>query len=119
MKGFTLAELIGVIILIGAISLITVPVINKTINQNKENAYNKQVSELERIGTTWVSSHLQEVGYENTYYLTLDQLIQSGDVDNKQIKNPKTKEAMTGCLEVSWNEEYKQHTIIYKEPCPG
>ena len=36
-KGFTLAELLGVIAILGIIAMITVPVIDRSLNQGKSN----------------------------------------------------------------------------------
>ena len=41
-KGFTLIEIIAVIILIGVIALITYPIIDKTIKNSEEKALEKQ-----------------------------------------------------------------------------
>ena len=45
-KGFTLVELLAVIILLGVIGLIVVPSITKTINNSKEDLYNDQIGKI-------------------------------------------------------------------------
>ena len=46
-KGFTLIELICVIVLLGLIAMIAIPTINTAINNSKERAYNEQVTLIE------------------------------------------------------------------------
>ena len=42
-KGFTLAELLGVMVILGIIALIITPVITDTVNQSEQKAYEKQI----------------------------------------------------------------------------
>ena len=43
-KGFTLAELLGVIIILGVIALISITAITNTMKENKEELYNIQIN---------------------------------------------------------------------------
>ena len=45
-KGFTLTEIIGVIVLLGIIALISVPILNTVIQNSKQKAYDAQVKEI-------------------------------------------------------------------------
>ena len=45
-RGFTLAELLGVIAILGIIAMITVPVIDKSLNQGKSNLSETQEQQL-------------------------------------------------------------------------
>ena len=44
-KGFTLIELLGVIVILGILAVIAVPVIDSSINKNKENLYQTQIQQ--------------------------------------------------------------------------
>lgn len=45
-KGFTLIEMIGAIILLGMLSLLIIPIVNKNIKQSKEKLYIAQIEEI-------------------------------------------------------------------------
>ena len=75
-KAFTLIELMGVLVIIGILTVILVPVINNTIKNNKQNLHDKQI-ELIKVAA-------QNLATDNTYilpeedgdeiYITLGQL---------------------------------------------
>lgn len=57
-KGFTLIELICVIVLLGLIAMIAIPTINTAINNSKERAYNEQVTLIEDTARKYMSKIL-------------------------------------------------------------
>jgi len=115
-KGFTLTELIGVIVLLGIIALIAVPIINSTITNSKTKAYNAQIKALEDAGKKW--------GVENTKYLPADatncnvaiaQLITLGYIEDDKIVDPRDNTEMHGTIEVSYVDTSKTYYYHYKE----
>lgn len=84
-NGFSLAELIGVVVLLGAILLIIIPAVSKTLKDSKQNLYNDQIENIKQALQVWANDNKPDVG--ETYYLTLSQLKQTGLVDI-DIKNP-------------------------------
>lgn len=117
-KGFTLIELLGVIIIISILALITMPILTNTINQSEEKTYNKQVEMIERAAKELCVENLdslpEAVDGKQTAIL-LETLIESGKIQNATIQNPGTKEEMTGCVVVTYNEEYKQYEYKYND----
>lgn len=115
-KGFTLTELIGVIVLLGIIALIAVPVINSTITNSKSKAYNAQVNALQDAGKKW--------GVENTKLLPADnsscnvsiaELITQGYIEDDKIIDPRDNTEMNGTIEVSYSDATKTYHYDYKE----
>jgi len=88
-KGFTLAELIGVVVLLGAILLIIIPVVSKNLKESKQKLYNEQIEGIKQSLQIWASDN--KPNNNETYYLTLSQLKQKGLVE-PDIKNPITDE---------------------------
>ena len=89
-KGFTLAELLGVIILLGAIALIIVPLVSNSMKDSKETLYNDQIKSIELSLASWMSSN-QTPAEGETITLSLSQLKEAGLVE-LDITNPMTEE---------------------------
>lgn len=87
-KGFTLAELLGVITILGIIALIAVPTVTNTIKKQNEKAYNIQIEYLENSLSAYTAKHVMS-DINGTVQLTLYQLANEGYTDYI-IKNPKT-----------------------------
>ncbi len=117
MKGFTLVELMIVIILLGLIALTTVPVIISNINDSKEKLYNEQVILLENATKRWTIYHTNEVEKTEDFSrcVTIEELEKENYIEDKKVINPKTNEYMNGCVEIKYDQEYNQFTYKYKE----
>ena len=100
-KGFTLAELLGVIIILGVIALITIGTVTNTMKENKEDLYDIQINNIIVGAKTWASSHVFELPEQDgeSITLTLGELKQDGFVEN-DITNPKTNELFSNDLMV-------------------
>ena len=118
-KGFTLIEIIAIIILLSVIALITYPVINNLITEGKEKLYEKQINELERLSNTWVTKNTNKLKTEEgyTYDLSFEELNEQGFTSDKQIQNPKTGKNLTGCMKVTYNSSKNGYDVAYDEGC--
>ncbi len=89
-KGFTLAELLGVIVLLGAIMLIVVPLVSNSMKDSEEELYNDQIESIKLSLELWMSYN-QSPNIGETITLSLSQLKEAGFVE-LDITNPITKE---------------------------
>ena len=100
-RGFTLAELLGVIAILGIIAMITVPVIDRSLDQGRSNLSKAQVKQLEKGLEDYYAEHIRELpknigdrkcmkinDLQNKGYLPLD------------IKNPSTGDNYSSVAEV-------------------
>lgn len=117
-KGFTLVEIIGVIILLGIISLIIVPITNISIKNSKESALKEKIKLIETAAQKWSFDNINILD-ENDYYLSIDTLINTGYLknDEKTVKNPVDDSNMTGCVLISYETDYNQYTYNYVDYC--
>lgn len=115
-RGFTLVELLAVLVVLGLIALIIMPVTVSYINNSLSSAYEKQIQVLESAAEKW--------GIENTdrlpdstsdSYFTIDfnTLYISGQITTYPVINPKTKKELPGCILVIYNNQYKQYEYKY------
>ena len=100
-KGFTLAELLGVIAILGIIALITVPAINRSLNKGKEDLYNTQIEQLKKGAQDYYAEHLSEMpdSLNSVSCKTIDEL-QKGGYLPLDVKNPKTDKAFPLTTEI-------------------
>lgn len=92
-KGFTLVELIAIILVLSAIFLVSFPSILNSAKKGKEEEYNNMVKNLCLAGETYIYSNIENydqlktVG--STINIAVNELIEYGNVD-ASLTNPKT-----------------------------
>ena len=98
-KGFTLVELIGVVILIGLIALIAIPSVDYVIKKTKDNAYDRTKDTLKDGLRNWVTDN-KELIYEDgeEIIVTLSDLKEQGYIEY-DIKNPKTSICLANTMQ--------------------
>ena len=118
-KGFTLVELLAVIVLLAIIALITYPNIIGVVEGNKETLLARQIAELEKQSRTWVieeGGSLQRTdGF--VYELTFEELYQAGLISSPTIINPVDRQPLAGCMILAFNGEINNFEITYDEEC--
>lgn len=95
-KGFTLAELLGVIVILGLISMIAVPAVNQSIKRYKAELLEVQINNIITSAKNWGVDHLLELpdSEGQTYTITIKMLQQEGYI-GKDIKNPSSKKPIS------------------------
>ena len=100
-KGFTLVELLAVITIIGILSLIAVPTIEKITKDNKEKIYQTQLNNIILSLKNWASENKEYLpnkeGEELT--LTLGSLKSDGYIEY-ELKNPKNNKCFDNSMEL-------------------
>ena len=56
-KGFTLVELLSVIVILGILASIAIPTINTAINSSRNKAYNEQINTIQNAARTYMSKN--------------------------------------------------------------
>ena len=88
-KGFTLAELIGVIVVLALISLVTIPAVSNTLKANRIKLCKTQISNIIAAAKSYGADNLFSL--DTISGVSLETLIKYGYIDDK-IQNPVTKE---------------------------
>lgn len=99
-KGFTLVELLGVLVILAVLILIAVPVIGKAISDAKQRSYEFQVSQIELAAKSWALDNiLFKIDDGDVVTITLSQLKVNGYID-KDITNPIDKKYFPNDMEI-------------------
>ena len=83
-KGFTLVELLAVIVILGILSIITIPTFMDNVNSTKEASFENLISNIEQTTELYVRANkdlipgITTIG--NTVVITLQDLVDSGDL---------------------------------------
>lgn len=113
-KGFTLAELLGVIAVLGIIALITVPAIDKSLDKGKSELYDTQIQQLKKGLKDYLSENIKQMPKNDgeTLCKSIDELQKNGNLP-LDIKNPKTNESFSletkVCVQKITNNEFKYY----------
>lgn len=94
-KGFTLIELILVILLLGIIATISVPVVTGIISDAKEKSYNQQVNSILSSAQTYMTKNVSKLPKEDenvSSCISIEDMQRAGILESKDVKNPLYKE---------------------------
>lgn len=113
-KGFTLVELLGVLVLLAVIGLIAVPTVNKLINNSKSKARKAQVTLIERAAKSWASENPDLLSEKSTYYLKVQTLLDSNYLEEDSLVDPKDKtKSLNQCVRIYYNNSYNSYQYSY------
>lgn len=116
-KGFTLAEIMGVIILLAIVAAVTIPSVERYITSSKQKSYNATVRELISSAKKWNTKYGGTVSWlsnDSLYVLYLSELKGTEFLSNEDVIDPRDKTVMNGCIIIR-NDEDDAYTYDYSE----
>ena len=116
-KGFTLIEMIVVIILLSLISLVVFKVVTTSIKTSKQTISSAQTEIVLKAAKVYYLDHLENLPdpIEGAYtILNLDNLIEEGYILENEIIDPKNNHLLKGKIKVSYlSNQYIYEFIPY------
>lgn len=108
-KGFTLVEVLAVVAILITIIAIITPKIFKQFKTAENITEQEQINSLINIAKLYTNQNTNKLPEQNKIsIITLQELKQSGLMQTNQILNPKTKQELTGCITVKYEDnKYK------------
>lgn len=99
-KGFTLIELLGIIVLLAILGLLVFKVIDGSLKNSKDKAYEKQLALIKLAAENYMSEHPEDLP-ENLNATTVSLgLLKSSGFSEMEVKNPKTNKCFSNNLQV-------------------
>ena len=103
-KGFSLVELLAVVVILGLVVLISIPIVNNSINKSKEKAREVQIEEIIKAAKKYAikNSYVlpEDVGSHTS--IEIETLINENYIDTDQIIDPVTETPITGCINICY-----------------
>ena len=91
-RGFTLAELMGVLVVLALIGMIAIPSVTKTIKENKKNLCKIGFTNIIEETKGWAGDNIQRLpGQNESTEVYFSDLVKYGYSEDKLV-DPKTKE---------------------------
>lgn len=116
-KGFTLMELLCVIVIIAVVSVIIFPNISNVISSSKKELHEEQIMDVQKAAEKWATDNIDKLDkyHLNVTYINLLSLQQMGYLEKDKIIDPLTKEEMAGCIEIKYETKNQKYNYIYQE----
>ena len=89
-KGFTLVELLAVIVILGFVALLTIPAVNDSIKYASEQAYEANIEAIKKAANDWALLNTKLLPKEGGSILVYLQELKANKTIDSSIKNPKT-----------------------------
>lgn len=102
-KGFTLTELIGVIILLAALSILLIPTVDKQLKEGKQKVYNQQIENIKLGAQNFYNSLPVKLDKNESMTIYLNQL--KNEYIDGNISNPITKTAFPNDMRIEIKNE--------------
>ena len=101
-KGFTLVELLAVLVIMIAISSIAISSISAALERSKGNQNKQKIKLLESAAEVYVSEHKNSIS-DSDYCISVDTLLNGGYIDEDNIKDA-NGDLFSGGIEINAND---------------
>ncbi len=109
-KGFTLVEMLAVIVILALVMVIAVPGIGKIMAKFRLDYYKNLESEMELNAKSYLSSNRDERPRKGSYSLVCLSTLEKGKYFDKDVKDYKNHKCDNDVI----NEEQKSYVVVYR-----
>ncbi|MEI3529752.1 MAG: type II secretion system protein [Bacilli bacterium] len=105
-KGFTLVELLAVLVILAIIATISFPIVSNVLEKSEKKAYDQQIKEFEKAAKNFETNNsnlLIQIDENDeiqniSCYISLDTLKAGGYLEDKEIINPMDDSSMDNAV---------------------
>lgn len=95
-KGFTLVELLVVLVILTVIMAIAIPSITSTLERSKEKERNSKIKLIESAAEIYVDKNKNI--FPNGGRVSVQTLVNEGELTPEEAKDPSTNKTIAGCV---------------------
>lgn len=111
-KGFTLVELLAVLVILGIIAIVCYPIVTRTINNSKTDLSVEQKNRIINAAKNYVAANV----ISDSECVTVSQLQSSGYLESGAIKDP-AGGTLDGGIKITWSDANNQYEYQYVGSC--
>lgn len=105
-KGFTLVELLAVIVLLGLVALIAAPAITGIIKKSKDSLSDSQKTSIELSAKNWATDNMLKLPKNDGQCICVSlRTLQAGGYADLEVKDPKTGDPMDVIVTITRDEK--------------
>ena len=105
-KGFTLVELLAVIVLLGLVALIAAPAITGIIKKSKDSLSDSQKTSIELSAKNWATDNMLKLPKHDGQCICVSlRTLQAGGYADLEVKDPKTGDPMDVIVTITRDEK--------------
>lgn len=112
-KGFTLLELMAVIVILSILILLVYPPIENAIVKSRTGSSDAQIAEIKAGAKNWVADHIEELPDEGKNIDVTVGSLQDGGYIDEDLKDPKTNEKIPRENKIRITNVGKQYQYEY------
>lgn len=114
-KGFTLIEVLAVIVLLGMVSLIIYPNVNKIVSEQRNNIKKDNIESFIKAAKEYSLLHESELLGNENYSVSLQTLKNEGLIQDKKYYYKNVE--MNGCITVVYDSIKQINNYEYIDNC--
>ena len=118
-KGFTLVELLAVLVILGVITLVAVPSIIRTNEKSTERDYQEFTKTVENAAEIYMETHIDKKPSPGNYKAVTAQELKEKGFINSNLVNPNTKKSIKNDDYVIVTNNGEILTYEYRESAGG
>lgn len=111
-KGFTLVELLAVLVILGVVAVVCYPIVTRTINNSKNDLSVEQKNRIISAAKNYVAANI----VDDSECVTVSELQTSGYLESGDIKDP-AGGTLTGGVQITWSDANNQYEYTYVNSC--
>lgn len=115
-NGFTLIEIISVLLLLGILSVIAISSVINVINNSKDVISDSQMETIKEASLMYSSENNFEYRDDVIRMISFDSLISEGLLDEKDVSNGEGTR-LPGCVTYKWENNSNSYNFFYESDC--